>query len=187
MLSQSLEVVQRRNEVAATGKAMGYRSFVHIQVACALLVIFAAVALGLATLNSVGTPPLMLAIKLGWVYALPLAASIMAVMFERAGSPDAILGYRAQVDGRSLRQAVLQNTLEQSSLGFLALLTFGSSCPPGCAGLLMVAALLFIGGRLLFVVGYAISPMYRFFGFSLNFYGSCALLAGAIWFQWMGR
>ncbi|WP_441603307.1 MAPEG family protein [Dyella sp. 2RAF44] len=163
--------------------AMGYRSFVHVQVACALVVILAASTLGLRTIGVTSTPPLTLALKLSWVYALPLAASIMAVMFERAGSPDAILGYRSEATGPSLRQAILQNTLEQASLGFMALLAFGCSCPPQRAGLLMVAASLFIGGRLLFVAGYAISPMYRFFGFSLNFYASCALLGGAIWFQ----
>jgi hypothetical protein len=164
---------------------MGYHTLVHIQVACALVVIAAAGTLGLMTSDAITTSPLTLVLRLSWTYALPLAASVMSVMFERAGSPDAILGYRAQAHGLSIRQAILQNTLEQTFLGFLSLLAFGSSAPPSCAALLIVAAALFAGGRLCFVVGYAISPMYRFFGFSLNFYGSCALLGSAVWFQLM--
>jgi hypothetical protein len=171
--------------VATTGSKMGYRNFVHIQVACAIVVIAAVGMFGLMVGSATIASPLSLVLKLSWIYALPLAVSIMSVMFERAGSPDAILGHRAQANGPSLRQAILQNTLEQTILGFLSLLAFGSSAPPRCAALLIVAAALFVVGRLCFAIGYAVSPMYRFFGFALNFYASCALLGSAVWFQWI--
>lgn len=41
---------------------------------------------------------------------------------------------------------------------------------------------LFCAGRLFFFVGYALNPMWRFYGFSLNFYSSVFLLGLAWWF-----
>ncbi|HET8899492.1 MAG TPA: MAPEG family protein [Rhodanobacteraceae bacterium] len=160
---------------------MNYRAVVHIQVAMAIGVVAVVAWSGCRLPQPAAASPSEILLGVSWAYAVPLAAAILSVMFQRAASADAILGYRAAHSGKTLRDAVLQNTLEQTLLGVLALAAFASQAPSALFGILPVAAWLFLAGRILFVAGYTISPMWRFFGFSLNFYASLALLAGAAW------
>ena len=162
---------------------MHYRHQVHLQVALALLAIFSCAVFGRIFFAPLQGDAIQAALKLTPAYAIPLALATLLVMLERAASPDAILGYRATVHRPTLRGAILQNTLEQSVLGFMSLMAFAGVAPAHLGSVLPLAAMVFVVGRIAFALGYAISPMWRFFGFSLNFYGSCALLAASLWFS----
>ena len=161
---------------------MTYRAVVHWQVAGAILALAIVVVLGTRLDPAVEGSRSDLLLRQAWAYALPLAIAVFAVMFERAGSPDAILGHQAAARPPGLRGAILQNTLEQAVLGALALAAFVGVAPERWLGFAPIAAGVFLAGRALFAVGYAISPMARFFGFALNFYASLALLAAAMGF-----
>jgi hypothetical protein len=162
---------------------MGYRAFVHFQVGAALLTLLGIAAICLSQATDGTRSATNLAFAWLWAYGIPLAVAVLAVMFERAASGDAILGHAEQSRPASLARAVLQNTLEQTVLAVIAVFAFAGSAPNGYGVFVPAAACVFLAGRVLFWLGYAWSPMYRFYGFALNFYASCALLAFAAWFH----
>ena len=119
------------------------------------------------------------------MYGVPLAVAIFLVMWQRGAHPDKALGYRSLPAPPSFFQANLQNTVEQTLLAVLAAGSFAAVAPAHAHGLLLGAGWLFAAGRLLFFVGYGYAPMWRFYGFALNFYTSAALLLASLWFALM--
>ncbi|MDH2434629.1 MAPEG family protein [Pokkaliibacter sp. MBI-7] len=82
-----------------------------------------------------------------------------------------------------LLQATLQNTLEQTVLAFAVQLIWLIAMPIKALTVLPVAALLFLVGRTLFMLGYARGAAARSLGFALTFYSSVFLCVGElIWF-----
>jgi MAPEG family len=77
-------------------------------------------------------------------------------------------------------QAVLQNTLEQSVLAFIAYGAWIWLGPPERSGLIIVYTCFFGLGRLAFFIGYARGAPARAFGFGLTFYPTVCLIIAAI-------
>lgn len=163
---------------------MHYRNFVHLQVAAAIATI--AVTLFLA----LRAPALPLATARADVFlqqaiwlALPLATFIFLVMLKRGRSADLILGIASKQSLNGLEASALTNTVEQTLLAVLALAAFISTCPNSAGAVIDAFVWIFLLGRVLFYAGYRLRPMWRFFGFSLNFYSSLALIALAAYFK----
>lgn len=114
--------------------------------------------------------------------AMPLAVAIFWVMLKRGRSSELIKG-ASEAATPKLQAALLTNTVEQTLFAILSLLAFTAASPADLGAVVEVFVRLFCVGRLLFFVGYAIHPMWRFYGFSLNFYASVILLALAWWFS----
>jgi hypothetical protein len=75
----------------------------------------------------------------------------------------------------ALLQALIQNTLEQTLLAAIAWGAWLWLGPADRGGLVIVFALAFAAGRLLFFAGYARGAPFRALGFTLTFYPSVAL------------
>ena len=75
----------------------------------------------------------------------------------------------------ALLQALIQNTLEQAALAIVAYGGWLWLGPPGRHGLVLIFALYFAVGRLLFFAGYALGAPFRALGFTLTFYPTVGL------------
>lgn len=165
---------------------MHYRSVVHLQVLAAVATLAAAFAWALQS-----TPVLLpearvdaVAAQAQWL-AIPLLVAVFLVMLKRGRSEDLIQG-AASAGTPGILGSLLTNTLEQTVLAVLALSAFVVVSPPDLGAVVQVFVALFCAGRLLFFAGYAANPLWRFYGFSLNFYASVFLLALAWWFSLRG-
>lgn len=110
--------------------------------------------------------------------ALVLMISIGTLARHRFFTPEDIDGSglsRGTVKVHTL-QAILQNTLEQSVLAFLAYSCFAALAPDSLLGVVPAAALLFVIGRVFFWKGYSKGAPARAFGFALTFYSTNLLL-----------
>jgi MAPEG family len=74
-----------------------------------------------------------------------------------------------------LLQTLIQNTLEQAVLAIVAYGAWLWFAPPERHGLVIVFALYFAAGRLLFFAGYARGAPWRALGFTLTFYPTVGL------------
>jgi len=161
-----------------------YRTVVHLQVLAAIATIVAAYALA-ARMKPVEFPAVRGEALLGqakWL-AIPLVTAIFLVMLKRGRSAELIKGAAANRTAPGLQEALLGNTVEQTCLAVLSMAAFAAAAPQDLGLLLQVSVAIFCTGRALFFGGYAINPMWRFYGFSLNFYSSVILLALAWWFS----
>jgi hypothetical protein len=114
------------------------------------------------------------------VAVLPLFGAIASTVTARYADEDLILGWEANKPS-GVKQAILQNTLEQTVISEVTLLCLGLLAPPAYMQLCMVQALCFLVGRLIFSVSYQRDPMKRFAGFVIGQYAALAsLLASAI-------
>lgn len=125
-----------------------------------------------------------LAYALRWAAfaALPLFAMIVAIGNARALGPaiDPTLGVEDKatiVNGR-----VADNTLQQFALFLAGSLGLAASLPPRDMTVLGAAAIVFVGARIAFWIGYRIHPLYRAFGFAATAYLNLGLLLAALWF-----
>jgi len=75
----------------------------------------------------------------------------------------------------ALLQSLVQNTLEQTLLAIIAWGAWLWLGPPDRGGLVIVFALAFAAGRILFFAGYSHGAPFRALGFTLTFYPSVAL------------
>ena len=115
--------------------------------------------------------------------ALPLLAMVAAIGNARALSDaiDPTLGKESRkmrIDGR-----VADNTTQQFLLFLAGALALAASLPAGSLRVIGAAAIVFVGARLLFWIGYRIDPLYRAFGFAATFYLNLGLLIAACWFS----
>lgn len=162
-----------------TIKFKHYRTVVHLQVLAAIMTIAVIFAFALSTAE----PQLCCAktaLRTAPFYAIPLTIALFMVMWERASNPEKILGYKSQSE-KTIFSSYLQNTVEQTILAVLSVMTLIAYVPVHFAVLITLSGWIFVVGRLLFLIGYLISPMWRFYGFSLNFYTSAALLIIGLW------
>lgn len=155
-------------------------------------------ALGLA----IATPPRALlperdvstaivhALRWDLLLAACLAATIALLARHRFFTP-------ADMDGGGLSegtptarllQSILQNTLEQSVLGLSVHMIWAAVMPWHWQAVVPAAAILFLGGRLLFWRGYAHGAPARALGFALTFYPTVimlVLIAGRLASPWV--
>jgi hypothetical protein len=92
-------------------------------------------------------------------------------------------GLTSGTEKAKVLQAVLQNTLEQTTLAALTYIAFAALAPAGYLGALPAAALLFWCGRALFWNGYEKGAASRAFGFALTFYSTVLLFLAALAFS----
>lgn len=79
-------------------------------------------------------------------------------------------------DQAALLQSLLQNTLEQAVLATLIYMAWAATMPGSTLSVVILAAIAFIVGRVLFFVGYQKGAPSRAFGFALTFYPSVGML-----------
>lgn len=159
---------------------MNYRTLVHVQVFAAILTIFA--LLFLIPKSTSAASHIEIAFLTMPLYAFPLTISIFIVMWLRGTSQKKIDGFKNLGD-KSIPKAFLQNTLEQTFLAILSIMAFAAHAPADLSAIIILSAWLFVIGRALFLMGYYISPMWRFYGFSLNFYMSTTLLLLSMYYM----
>jgi len=80
----------------------------------------------------------------------------------------------------AIKQAVLQNTLEQGAIAFIVYGAVATFVPYTMLSVLPAAAGLFFIGRLFFRIGYAGGAPSRAFGFALTFYPTVLLFLIAV-------
>jgi hypothetical protein len=142
-----------------------------------------AVALGLtgAALPPIpepGNERLSLLAAASLMIALPLFVSIARLAKHRFFMPDdfAGAGFSGGTDQARMLQALLQNTLEQTLLAFLAYCAWMFLAPAGSGALPALASLMFIVGRIIFFAGYEKGAGARAFGFTLTFYPTVGMI-----------
>lgn len=98
-------------------------------------------------------------------------------VFDRAGAEDPFANKESQ--GWRVHQRVLQNTVEQSLIFVPALLALAVRIDAQHTRVLPLLTALWCAGRVLFWIGYRISPMMRGPGFEWTLYSS---LTALVWF-----
>ena len=116
--------------------------------------------------------------------AITVAFSIARLGNHRFHSPQDLdgSGLTQGTQRAKLLQSLLQNSLEQLVLALPAYLAWALLAPARLVHLILVAALLFVIGRVLFFHGYARGAPGRALGFALTFYPSVVVLVGALIF-----
>jgi hypothetical protein len=116
------------------------------------------------------------------VPAALLAACIARLAAHRFRTPQDLdgSGLTQGTEQAKLLQALLQNTLEQLALALPAYAAWAVFASAHLLDLELVAALMFLCGRILFFWGYARGAPGRALGFALTFYPTVLLLIGAI-------
>ena len=126
-------------------------------------------------------PGARLAWALQWALLpmLTLVVAVGRVANHRFYTPEDIDG-AGLTDGTPqtrLRRAILQNTLEQAVLAVAAYAIWAVVMPHGWLRSIIVAAVLFVAGRLLFTRGYVRGAPGRALGFGLTAYPTFGMLA----------
>ncbi|MBB6185373.1 MAPEG family protein [Oleiagrimonas soli] len=113
--------------------------------------------------------------------ALPAACLMLAIgrlaahRFRTPGDIDGS-GLTQGSERANLLQALLQNTLEQTVLASAAYVAWAVAAPASWLSVVPLAALTFVGGRLLFFARYRHGAGARAFGFALTFYPTALML-----------
>ena len=120
--------------------------------------------------------------------ALCLLLAIGRLAGHRFHTPEDIdgSGLTAGSDAAHVKQAMIQNTLEQTVLAALVWFAYAALMPPEWLAAIPAAAVLFVIGRAFFVFGYSRGAPGRALGFALTFY-STALLAFITFVAAIGR
>ena len=124
--------------------------------------------------------------------ALWLGISIGMLARHRFFTPEDIDGggLAPGSETANILQATLQNTLEQTVLAVLVHLTWAVLMPASWMSAIPAAVVLFLCGRLLFVLGYRGGAVSRAVGFALTYYPSVLMLivvvGAVVWkaFSW---
>jgi len=111
--------------------------------------------------------------------ALWLGISIALLARHRFFTPEDIDGggLTRGSETASILQATLQNTLEQTVLAVLAHVTWATLMPVSWLSAIPAAVVLFLVGRVLFLLGYRGGAPSRALGFALTYYPSVLMLA----------
>lgn len=114
--------------------------------------------------------------------ALWLAISIGLLAKHRFFTPEDIDGggLTQGTETANILQATLQNTLEQTVVAVLAHLAWAALLPVSWIFAIPSAVVLFLCGRVLFVLGYRGGAPARALGFALTFYPSVLMLVLAV-------
>jgi len=117
-------------------------------------------------------PRLSSALKWDLLLLASLITTIALLARHRFFTPEDIDGsaLTAGTAKATLLQSIIQNTLEQTVIAFMAHVVWALTMPLVWQGVIPVAAVLFVVGRLLFGMGYASGAPARALGFALTFY-----------------
>lgn len=150
-----------------------------------LVVLVGAILWQPAFLVPTAGPAARLAAALQWDLAV-LACLILSIGLlarHRFFTPADIdgSGLTPSTDRARVRQAILQNTLEQSVIAVIAHLAWAAAMPSFWQPAVPAAVALFVLGRVCFARGYGGGAAARAFGFALTFYPTVllAVIAGA--------
>jgi hypothetical protein len=124
---------------------------------------------------------LALALQASAFAALPLLVGVLAVGNNRFLSEaiDPTLqkeDVATQINGR-----VVENTLQQFVLFLVAITALSANLTADTMRIVPDAAIVFVGARAAFWIGYRIHPLYRAFGMAATFYLNLSLLGFALW------
>lgn len=126
------------------------------------------------------------AIKSIFLPAIFLLISVARLAKHRFFSPEDIdggAGFSADSEYAKYLQTLLQNTLEQFCIAFVAYLAWAVVMPAGWLSVIPLAGICFSMGRIMFFKGYMNGAPSRALGFALTFYPSLLMLvsiAGAM-------
>ena len=167
--------------MALTVKQRGVLKGILIGAAITVAVIAGAILAGPMMLSPEATVVERLSFAL-WAdvfIALWLGISIALLARHRFFTPEDIDGggLTRGSETASILQATLQNTLEQTVLAVLVHLTWATLMPVSWMSAIPAAVVLFLVGRLLFLLGYRGGAPSRALGFALTYYPSLLMLA----------
>ena len=80
---------------------------------------------------------------------------------------------------------VLANTVEQLLVFLLLVVTLTTYLEPSEMRIIPLYSLAFIVGRVLFMIGYSISPKYRSYGFAINFFSNVFSIGYVIYLMYL--
>jgi hypothetical protein len=166
--------------MALTVKQRGVLKGISIGAAITVVVIVGAILAGPMVLSPEATVAERLSFAL-WAdvfIALWLGICIAVLARHRFFTPGDIDGggLTRGSETASVLQATLQNTLEQTVLAVLVHLTWATLMPVSWMSALPAAVVLFLVGRLLFLLGYRGGAPSRALGFALTYYPSLLML-----------
>ena len=166
---------------------MGHKKEVNKQIALGFIVL-AILALGLWSLIPNHQPGNRVEYTLSWlaVFSIPLFLGIHPILFRRYNSADLIKGYNASESIR-FEQAYLSNTVEQTAVNVLTVVTLGMVAPLGLIKLVPIQAIIYVIGRVLFYFSYRANSMKRFVGFVLGYYVAVGSLLLSVCFVISGN
>lgn len=165
---------------------LGERRRTWISIAVGTVTWLAAFALGLKFWH-VGPTFATSADRLGYAAQLLVGVSVLVLLmvsacfrvFDTAAAEDPFANAESQA--WRVHQRVLQNTVEQSLIFVPALLALAMRIDAAHTQVLPLLTALWCAGRVLFWLGYRISPMLRGPGFEWTLFSSVAALG---WFAW---
>jgi len=166
--------------MALTVKQRGVLKGISIGAAITVAVIVGAILAAPMVLSPEATIAERLSFAL-WadvVIALWLGISIALLARHRFFTPEDIDGggLTRGSETASVLQATLQNTLEQTVLAVLVHLMWATLMPVSWVSAIPAAVVLFLCGRLLFLLGYRGGAPSRALGFALTYYPSVLML-----------
>ena len=166
--------------MALTVKQRGVLKGITIGAAITVAVIVGAILAGPMVLSPAATIAERLSFAL-WAdvfIALWLGISIALLARHRYFTPEDIDGggLTRGSETASVLQATLQNTLEQTVLAVLVHVTWATLMPVSWMSAIPAAVVLFLCGRLLFLLGYRGGAPSRALGFALTYYPSVLML-----------
>lgn len=128
--------------------------------------------------NPTALPLTGAALKWDILLMIAVAGNIAIVARHRFFTPEDIGGSGLTNGTAKVRifQATLQNTIEQTVLAFPIHMIWVITMPREWQGIIPLASILFLIGRMLFWRGYASGAAARSFGFALTFYPSLIML-----------
>ena len=167
--------------MALTVKQRGVLKGISIGAAITVAAIAGAILAGPVVLSPEATVGERLSFAL-WAdvfIALWLGISIALLARHRFFTPEDIDGggLTRGSETASILQATLQNTLEQTVLAVLAHVTWATLMPVSWLSAIPAAVVLFLVGRVLFLLGYRGGAPSRALGFALTYYPSVLMLA----------
>jgi hypothetical protein len=113
--------------------------------------------------------------------AVPLLLSIMAVGNNRCLTEAIDPTLQKEDAATRVNARVVDNTLQQFVLFFAATLALSVTLAETQLKIIPAAAVVFVGARIAFWIGYRIHPLYRAFGMAATGFLNLGLLAFALW------
>ena len=166
--------------MALTVKQRGVLKGIIAGAAITFVVIVGAILMGPIALSPEASAGerLAVAIRADAFIALWLGISVGLLARHRFFTPEDIDGggLTRGSETASVLQATLQNTLEQTVLAVLVHLTWATLMPVSWMSAIPAAVVLFLVGRLLFLLGYRGGAPSRALGFALTYYPSVLML-----------
>jgi hypothetical protein len=166
--------------MALTDKQRGVLKGMSVGAVTSLVAIVGAIVIGPAVIapDATASDRLAFALCADTFIALWLGVSIGLLARHRFFTPEDIDGggLTRGSETANVMQATLQNTLEQTVLAVLVHLAWATLMPVSWIAAIPAAVILFLSGRVLFVLGYRGGAPSRALGFALTFYPTVLML-----------